>query len=272
MIRKLYPEGKRKAFNITYDDGAQQDERFVALLNQYGMKGTFHLNSELMKNGFTWTHESGLEIRRLSAQKARLLYQGHEVASHSLTHPCFEGMTRQQLLWEIGMDRYFLQEIFGTEIGGFAVPFDYYDEAAADCVRECGFSYARTSQESHGYCPGYDWYWQKAGIYHISGDLKQYVEGFLHTQEELAFGQIVGHSYDLDTLQMWELMESLISRVAADKDTLPVTHLEAVRYWQAMQKAVIEEAYIFNGSDTVLWFEINGKVCSVSPGERLEIK
>ena len=38
-MRKCYPGGKRKAFNITYDDGVIQDVRFVALLNRYGLKG-----------------------------------------------------------------------------------------------------------------------------------------------------------------------------------------------------------------------------------------
>ena len=54
MVRKLYPGGRKKAFNITYDDGVWQDIPFVALLNKYGLKGTFNLNSELMLNGFVW--------------------------------------------------------------------------------------------------------------------------------------------------------------------------------------------------------------------------
>ena len=59
MIRKLYPYGKKKAFNVTYDDGVIQDIRFVKLLNQYQLKGTFNLNSSLLENEFEWTHESG---------------------------------------------------------------------------------------------------------------------------------------------------------------------------------------------------------------------
>ena len=45
MIKKRYPNGKAKAFNITYDDGVLQDVRFVELMNQYGLKCTFNLNS-----------------------------------------------------------------------------------------------------------------------------------------------------------------------------------------------------------------------------------
>ena len=36
----------------------------------------------------------------------------------------------------------------------------------------------------------------------------EFVDGFFETDEELALCQIVGHSYDLDTEQMWEQMEA----------------------------------------------------------------
>ncbi|MDE5780625.1 MAG: hypothetical protein K2I03_04010 [Lachnospiraceae bacterium] len=52
MIQKLYPNGKSKAFNVTYDDGVLQDIRFIKLLNKYNLKGTFNLNSQLMEDEF----------------------------------------------------------------------------------------------------------------------------------------------------------------------------------------------------------------------------
>ena len=272
MIIKCYPEGRLKAFNVTYDDGVCQDVRLVELLNPYGIRGTFNLNSQLMAEEFAWIHENGMTVRRLPPQTVRDLYAGHEVASHTLTHPYMDSLPEGEILRQMSEDKANLERLFERPVSGFAVPFTYYSPLIADCARRCGFSYARMSEERYTYAPPEDDYYWAAGTYHISPGFADFVNGFWETEEELALCQIVGHSYDLDTLQMWELMESLISRVAADKDTLPVTHLEAVRYWQAMQKAVIEEAYIFNGSDTVLWFEINGKVCSVSPGERLEIK
>ena len=43
-ISMLFPEGKRKALTFSYDDGTIHDRRLAALLNEYGMKGTFNLN------------------------------------------------------------------------------------------------------------------------------------------------------------------------------------------------------------------------------------
>ena len=271
MIRKCYPGGKRKAFNITYDDGVEQDVRFIQLLNFYGLKGTFNLNSELLKKGFTWVHPCGMEIRRLSQDVVREVYRGHEVACHTLTHPDLGSLSREQLLWEMGMDKYYLQEIFGQEICGFAVPFDHYDELAAECARECGFTYVRNSEESHGYLFKEDLLWQSAGVFHLSPDFEAYMEGFLETDQELAFGQVVGHSYDLDTEQMWETMEELLKRISRDQQVWPATHLEVVEYLQAMKQAQITDTAVKNGSSQTLWFEMDGKICRVEPGEEYDL-
>ena len=47
-ISMLFPEGKRKALTFSYDDGTIHDRRLAALLNEYGMKGTFNLNYGLL--------------------------------------------------------------------------------------------------------------------------------------------------------------------------------------------------------------------------------
>lgn len=44
-MRFVYPDGKKKALTFSYDDGQIHDRRLVEILNRYGMKGTFHLNS-----------------------------------------------------------------------------------------------------------------------------------------------------------------------------------------------------------------------------------
>ena len=45
-------QNKLKAVTFSYDDGVTQDIRLIELLNKYGLKCTFNLNSELLgKNG-----------------------------------------------------------------------------------------------------------------------------------------------------------------------------------------------------------------------------
>ena len=269
MVRKLYPGGKDRAFNITYDDGVVQDLRFVELLNRYKLKGTFNLNSELMRTGFAWIHPSGVEIKRLDPDTARWLFRGHEIASHTRTHPYMQELHGEALRRELLEDKLALEAMFGVEVDGFAVPFDYYSPEIAECARACGFEYARMSEFSHSYKPCRDWYFWKTGFYHIEPGLTEFVEGFLETEEELAVCQIVGHAYDLDTEGLWTTMETLLSRVSADSRVWPCTNLELVRYLKAMELAQIRSERVPNRSKMPLWFQIGGDRVMLDPGETL---
>ena len=265
MVKKCYPYGKKKAFVLTYDDGVLQDVRLVLLLNRYGLKGTFNLNSLLMEREFVWHHEKIGAVRRLHPSVAAHLYEGHEVASHTCTHPDLYGMHREGLMYELGHDKYLLEQLVKQPVLGFGVPFDYYDDHVADCARELGFRYARGSEETRSYAPNSDAFHQNAGMFHLSPGLTEFVEGFLQTDRELATCIIVGHSYDLDAENLWETMEELFAKVCADEDVLSMTHLEYVEYLQAMDKAEICGNQIVNHSNRELWFEIDGKICSVAP-------
>ena len=234
MNQKRFPNGKTKVFNVTYDDGVLQDVRFVALLNRYGLKGTFNLNSGLMESEFEWTHESGRVIKRLSKEKAVPLYQGHEIACHTLTHPYMHDLSEQEILHELQEDKANLEKLFGREVKGFAVPFDYYSERIENCVRQCGFSYARISQESRSFAPQTDYFNWKATVFHTDPELEQLTRQFIESDEELAIFQIVGHSYDLDVEELWDRIENVFRMIASHDDILPMTTIEIVEHLRSL--------------------------------------
>jgi len=71
-----FPNGNKIALTLSFDDGRIHDRRLISILNQYGLKGTLHLNS-----GFF-----GLDSY-INKSEIKELYQGHEVSAHSLTRP-----------------------------------------------------------------------------------------------------------------------------------------------------------------------------------------
>ena len=269
MIRKLYPYGKKKAFNVTYDDGVLQDVRFVNLLNRYQLKGTFNLNSALLENEFEWTHESGCVVKRLKTENAKSLYAGHEVASHTLTHPYMHGLTKEEILHELSADKANLERVFCREIKGFAVPFEFYSELIEMCVKECGFEYARISEESYSFSPQNDFYQWRATVFHCCDELEELTRQFVETDEELALFQIVGHTYDLDVENKWDVMESILETISRQNDVLPMTTVEIIDYLKAMNKAEITDQTIQNNSEISLWFDIHHSICEVKPHEKV---
>lgn len=272
MIRKLYPFGKTKAFNVTYDDGVLQDLRFVQLLNSYGLKGTFNLNFKLMESEFEWTHESGCIVKRLSKEKATSLYIGHEIASHTLTHPFLNDKSEAEIMYELKEDKKNLEKIFNKEVKGFAVPFDYYSDLIEECAKKCGFEYARISEESLSFALQTDYYKWKATVFHLDNALKRLVSDFCDTDEELALFQIVGHSYDLDIKKMWDEIEDIFKTISSQDDVISMTTIDIINYLKAMEKATITDNYIKNNSERSLWFSVDGAVCEVKPDSKYLIR
>ncbi len=271
MIRKLYPFGKVKAFNVTYDDGVLQDVRFVEMINSYNLKGTFNLNSGLMENEFEWTHESGCVVKRLNKEKVLSLYHGHEIASHTLTHTYLQDKNESEIMFELKEDKKNLENLFQREIKGFAVPFDYYSDLVEECAKKCGFVYARISEETLSFKPQTDYHRWKATVFHLDDSLESLTQDFLNTDEELALFQIVGHSYDLDTENMWDRIDSILKEISMHGDILPMTNIEIIDYLKAMEKVEITNNSIINNSGQSLWFSVDETICEVKPKSKFPI-
>ena len=87
-----------KIVSLSFDDGTIYDKRFIDLLNKYGLKATFNLNSGL--DNFIWYYEDK-PIRRLNLEESKDIYNGHEVASHSLTHPYFSSLDEKSQIKKV---------------------------------------------------------------------------------------------------------------------------------------------------------------------------
>ena len=111
----------RMIFLFSFDDGTIYDGRLVELLNQYGIKGTFNLNSGL--EDFVWQYEDRFPIQRQVLADTVEQYRGHEIASHSLHHPWLNTLTPPQLRREVQEDCENLKKLFGLSQIGFGVPF-----------------------------------------------------------------------------------------------------------------------------------------------------
>ena len=225
-----------------------------------------------MENEFEWIHEKGPVVKRLSTDVVKSLYAGHEVASHTLNHPYMHGLSKEGVMWELSQDKRNLEAMFGEGIKGFAVPFDHYSDLIEECVKECGFTYGRISEMSDSFRPQSDYYRWKATVFHCEECLEELTRQFVETEEELALYQIVGHSYDLDTENMWERIENIFRIISEQDDVLPMTMIEIVEYLKAMERAEITEEHVWNHSEIPLWFEINDKECQVNPKRCLDIE
>ena len=112
---------------------------------------------------------------------------------------------------------------------------------------------------------------RKAGILHFNPNLNKFVDEFIKTNEELAICQIVGHSYDLDYENLWEVIENIFIKITKENNILPMTNIEIVQYLKAMRSAEIFENKIINNSNIDLWFKIDNKTICVKANQNYTI-
>ena len=109
-------DGKMKAVTFSYDDGTVQDVRLIEILNKYGLKATFNLNSEHLGRERRITVD-GVEVchDKIKPEDVRRIYAGHEIASHTLTHPRLPAIDDDaEVIRQVEEDRIKLSELAGA--------------------------------------------------------------------------------------------------------------------------------------------------------------
>ena len=143
--RLYWPEGKRKAFTLSYDDGIEQDRRLVRMMNERKVRGTFNLNSRLFgRKGRVAAGKKEVDHIKIPAEEIIRLYENYEVAGHGVNHESMYGMDTARCAEEILTCRKELEQITGRPLTGFAYAFGAVDENILNAVRLSGISYART--------------------------------------------------------------------------------------------------------------------------------
>ena len=149
----------RKFFTVSFDDGTEQDIRVIALMEKYGIRGSFNLSSGLfgMKEHVSRTISETLPDGRrrqvnvefdhniMPLEQACEIYsQGFiEIAGHGAHHMHQAGLGRARLIEEIAGDATMLSDAFGREIRGHIFPYGEFDEECIRVMEEAGLVYGR---------------------------------------------------------------------------------------------------------------------------------
>src|SRR5262245_22085423 len=106
----------------SWDDGVTDDVRLVELLRKYKAKGTFNLISSAYREcrySTKWFYQNTKEVFMLARSELPALYDGFEIASHTVTHPHLTNLTPEQMTWELAESRRQLEDLFQRPVRGF---------------------------------------------------------------------------------------------------------------------------------------------------------
>ena len=226
---------KRKAITFSYDDGVTQDIRLIELLNKYGLKCTFNLNSELLgKKGILIREGQRISHYKIHSEDVKSVYGGHEVAVHTLTHPLLTELTDAEIIRQVEQDRLNLSELVGYEVIGMAYPCGGInnDDRTAKIIREnTGIKYCRTITCNNSFDVQNHLHRFNPSAYHLDFDDmmrlgQQFVE--LKTDTPQIF-YIWGHSYEMDySPDYWIRLEEFFKLISNRNDIFYGTNKEVL--------------------------------------------
>ncbi|MEI7628116.1 MAG: polysaccharide deacetylase family protein [Bacteroidota bacterium] len=278
-IEMLFPEAKSKALILSVDDGTTADRRLVKLMNNYGLKGTFHLNSnKLDTKGY------------LTKNEVKSLFQGHEVSVHSANHPALTALTKIDIIYEVVEDRKELERLTGKLVRGMAYPFGNYNDLVVDAIKGTGIEYARTVKDSYNFLIPEDFLRWDPSIHQFGkayftandslNDKKELAIFFKLADDfvksnSLAIFDVWGHSWENDGAgDRWTKMEDFFKMVSKRNDILYTTQIDLVDYMNAFKnlKISVDKSIISNLSSLDVYVKVENKVYKIPAGALVSVK
>lgn len=222
----------KKMLTLSFDDGTIQDRQFVGLLNKYGFKCTFNLNSGFFGQVHDINH-LGIVCNHDEIQKDEVasLYAGHEIAVHTVTHPNLTKCDDETVISEINDDRLALQKLCGYPITGMAYPGGpYFDDRVIALAKTCRISWARTTNITHNFrVPDNFMEWNPT-CWIEDPELFDIADGFLSEKEgEDCLFYVWGHSFEFSKFGTWDRVEKFLQKMAGREDVVYLTNGEVYR-------------------------------------------
>ena len=270
VTMNLFPNGKKRCLTMSYDDGVRHDAHLIEIFDKYGIKGTFHLNTNGIYNE--------KPDKNIQYNEVADVYRNHEVSMHSVSHPHLDALPHQGIVNEIWHDKEVLESLVSYPVRGMSYPMGSYSPEVLSVLRGLGVEYARTVRSTHQFELPMD-YLEWHPTCHHREDVKGLWERFqkLNTWWEKPYlFYIWGHAYELEENTVnnnWTYMEDLCKMFSEDEDVWFASNIDIVNYINAVRSLRFSAdcKMIYNPSAQDVWVAVDRVPLRVEKGKLIHI-
>lgn len=262
LSTRYFKDGKTKVLTMSYDDGAHFDREVVEILDRYGVRGTFHLNSGKFDDEGGWN---------IKAEEVKTLYKNHEVSVHTVNHPNPINCTQMGWINEVLEDKRRLEELCGYPVRGMSYPFGAYNDSVIRGARECGMEYSRTVNSTHWFGLPSDFMQWHPTCHQGDGELMNLAERFINHQNPWDYSvfYVWGHSYEFGGQYDYSMLEDFCKAVGGRDDVWYATNIEIVEYVNARNnlRVAADESCAYNPSAVSVFVGKDGEIVEIKAGQ-----
>lgn len=277
-----FPDGKAKAFTMSYDDNPPQDRRLLETLTRYGIRGTINVCDCWYDN---WNDRPAPEETRALVDAG-----GHEIAQHCYNHVAPSLSSPCTVMREVITGRQALERRFDRLVRGMAYPdcgilrFDSQNsyETTRQILQNAGVAYSRSlGADNNRFQLPSDWYNWIPTAHHGNPQLFPWLDAFLAANPKEGYAAngspllfyVWGHSYEFDRDNNWELLEELCRRAGGQDQVWYATNIEIHDYVAAYEalRFNVDETLVYNPGRETVWFATDEREYCVKGGETLRL-
>lgn len=276
-----FPGGKAKAVTLSYDDGCTADIKLAEVLDKYGIKCTFNLNSTRVLAGKDLTVEDA----------NRLMANGHEVAVHGKNHMACGIVSPAEGVRDVLTCREELEKAFGRIIRGMAYPdtgITHFANGAdyakvKNYLTDLGIVYSRTlGGDNDSFTLPTDWHAWMPTAHHSNPEIMTFIDKFLALDNQTCYCAMRhprlfymwGHAYEFDCNDNWDLLDKICEKLAGHDDIWYATNIGIYDYVAAYNSLLwsADHSIVYNPTLYDIYFNITDHDYCVKSGETLYIQ
>lgn len=268
-----FPFFKEKVLTFSYDDGVIFDKRLVEIFQNYGLKGTFNLNSGNYGNK---------TYNRMTKQECIDLFKDSkmEVAAHGYKHLSLAKVDEATAIDDVITDRKELEKTFGRIIKGMAYACGSYNDKVIEMLKSCGINYARTVGQTLDFELPKNWLEWHSTCHHENNKLMELAQEFtsltcpnrvLDYSPKLMY--VWGHSYEFNNNNNWHIIENFAKFIGNRDDIWYATNGEIYDYVTAFDNLdwSVDNQILQNKSALDVYINYFGKEFVVKAGQTIFI-
>ena len=272
-----FPNFRRKAVTLSYDDGFIYDKRLIQIMQENGLKGTFNINCGLFADRYE-SQKKG----RMTEKEAFELYSnsGMEVAIHGYKHLSLPLVDSAVAVNDVLEDRKELERIFGKVVKGMAYANGGYNDKVIEMLKLCGVNYSRTIVSTEKFDLPTDWLRLPTTCHHKNPRLMELAKQFVEQQEKSYFWSnrpqmfyLWGHSYEFEDCNNWHVIEEFAKYIGNRDDIWYATNGEIFEYLQACDRLEwsVDATFVRNVSNLDVYINYFNKEVKIPAGETVKL-
>jgi len=238
---------KRVFVTTSWDDGDRADLKLAELLGSRGMQGTFYVPVMPFEHGRP----------TLDSADLKSLAQDFEIGAHGLSHKLLWGLGPEELNIEAGSCKPILEDMLGREVGMFCYPRGRFDANVIRTVRAAGYWGARTVRMLSTR-PEFSPFEMPTSLQAFPHPTSNYIKNLMRARriegarrilspgklcnwvelgkelfdsvlERGGIWHLYGHSWELDTLDLWDDLKRILDYVGGR------TNVTYASNWQVLK-------------------------------------